>query len=64
MSAAATVAAVTVILVVATAVSVALAIWLPALTAAVLTPALAFDEARRGWRRWRATRKWARRLSS
>jgi hypothetical protein len=43
---------------------VLLAIWLPAWTAGTLTLALLGDEARRGLRRWRATRKWAARLSA
>lgn len=41
-----------------------LGIWLPILTALVLTAALALGEVRRGWKRWRVTRTWARRLSA
>lgn len=64
MSAAATAAAVVAVQAATFAFGLLLGIWLPMLTALALTMFLLVDEARRGWRRWRATRKWAARLSA
>lgn len=63
MSPAATVATVVVTLAAALSLGLFLAVWPPMWTACVLTAALVTDETRRCWRRWRAVRKWAARLS-
>lgn len=63
MSAAATIASALAALVAALLLGLFLAIWPPMIAAVSCTVALAADEFRRGLRRWRAMRTWARRIS-
>lgn len=63
MSPAATIAVTTAVLAATLTLGLLLAVWAPMWAAATCAAGLLAEESRRGLRRWRAAKTWARRLS-